>query len=90
MFPARIHQGIERREGARRQQRQIHSDGGLLCCEQLVRMAYTESIEGNSSFRELACLRCTSRTVRWTYQAPGNDIDDVNKYYVSRAHLRTI
>src|SRR5882762_1179285 len=58
MFLARIRQGIiQRREGARRRQRQIPFDGWLLCCEPLF-----VRIEGNGSLLELACLtrrRCS-------------------------------
>src|ERR1700683_5095525 len=68
MFLAQIHQGIERREGAQQWQCQIPFDGGLLCCEPLMRTVYIKSIEGNSSLLELACLtrwRCgnTGRTL---------------------------
>jgi hypothetical protein len=61
-FLARTRQGIEKREGARRRQRRIPFDGWLLYCEPLVRTVYIESIEGNSSLLELACLtRCWQR-----------------------------
>ena len=50
IFLAQIHQGIERREGARWRQCQIPFGGGLLCCEPLVRT------EGNSSIQEPVCL----------------------------------
>jgi hypothetical protein len=56
MVLAQIHQGIEKREGARQQQLQIPFDVWLLCCEPLVRTVYIENIEGNSSLLELACF----------------------------------